>query len=370
MKKFLFPKIHNKSMEHVKILGAGPSGLSAAINLASEGYSVDVFEKNNDVGSRVKRNLQGLENWSDERDVIDELKKMNITPKFDYQPFKDLIITNGEQDWDFSCHKPAFYIVSRGRNENSLDQGLKKIALDNGVNLVFEETIPADDVDIIATGPNPNWKFAVGRGLTFKTEHENIAVGLVNNYHAFKGYSYLIVSNGCGCIATVLFEGFNDLNESFKRTFKAYTDKYKLIIEDPCKFSGYGSYSNKILKTNDKILVGESAGFQDLLWGFGIKNAIKSGFLAAKTIVEGDDPKNYYETAEEYFKPKLNAGIVNRFFWEKFASNNYSFILNQIHGSEDPLKYLHSFHNFNLLQKLIYPFALFYMKYRYPNLKL
>ena len=47
-------------MEYVKILGAGPAGLSAAINLAIEGYSVDVFEQKFDVGTRVKRNLQGL----------------------------------------------------------------------------------------------------------------------------------------------------------------------------------------------------------------------------------------------------------------------------------------------------------------------
>jgi hypothetical protein len=41
-----------------------------------------------------------------------------------------------------------------------------------------------------------------------KTEHENVAVGLVYNYHAFKGYSYLLVSNGFGLIATVLFNDF------------------------------------------------------------------------------------------------------------------------------------------------------------------
>ena len=30
------------------------------------------------------------------------------------------------------------------------------------------------------------------------------------------------------------------------------------------------------------------------------------------------------------------ASVVNRFFWEKFASNNYSFMLNKIHNAEDP----------------------------------
>jgi len=357
-------------MDNLKILGAGPAGLTAAINLAIEGYNVDVFEKNKDVGSGVKRNLQGLENWSDKQDVVEEFKKMKIYTNFDCEPFKDLIITNNKDDWDFSCHKPAFYLVKRGTDNNSLDQGLKEQALNNGVNIKFGETAPIDKVDIVATGPDPKFKFAVGRGITFKTDHENLAVGLVNNYHAFKGYSYLLLSNGCGCIATVLFENFNDLNKYFNRTMDAFLVKYDLKMEDPCKFAGYGSFSNKILKNENKIFVGETAGFQDLLWGFGIKNAVKSGYIAAKCILEGNNCKDYYKSAEKYFKPKLNAGVVNRFFWEKFASNNYSFILNRIHNSQDPLKYLHSFHNFNLLQKLTYPMALFYMKHRYPNLKL
>jgi flavin-dependent dehydrogenase len=357
-------------MNHVKILGAGPSGLTAAINLAIAGYNVDVFEKNNDVGSRVKRNLQGLENWSCEQDVVEEFKKMKINPNFDCEPFTDLKITNNTENWDFSCHKPAFYLIKRGADNNSLDQGLKEQALKNGVNIKFGETAPIDEVDIVATGPDPKFKFAVGRGLTFKTDHENLAVGLVNNYHAFKGYSYLLISNGCGCIATVLFENFGDLNKYFKRTLDAFLVKYDLKMEDPCKFAGYGSFSNKIMNNENKIFVGETAGFQDLLWGFGIRNAVKSGYIAAKCILDGDDCKDYYRSVEKYFKPKLNAGVVNRFFWEKFASSNYAFILNRIHNSKDPLKYLHSFHNFNILQKLTYPMALFYMKYRYPNLKL
>ena len=94
--------------------------------------------------------------------------------------------------------------------------------------------------------------------------------------------------------------------------------------KDPTKFAGYGSFSNKILENKNKIVIGETAGFQDFLWGFGIRNAVKSGFIAAKSILDGEDFKDYYKTAEKYFKPRLNAGVVNRFFWEKFASNNYS----------------------------------------------
>ncbi len=357
-------------MDSVKILGAGPAGLSAAINLSHNGYNVDIFERNLDVGSSIKGNLQGLENWSEDQDVIEEFKNMNIKTNFLCVPFNDLRITNSKENWDFSCKRPAFYIVNRGIAENSFDNGLKEQALDNGVNIRFGETAPISDVDIIATGGDPKFKFAVGKGISFETEHENVAVGLVNNYHAFKGYSYLLVSNGFGCIATVLFEGFQDLNKYFKRTLNEFQTNFDLKQKYPHQFSGYGSFSNRITKKKDQIMIGEIAGFQDLLWGFGIRNAVKSGFIASKNILEGNECKDYYKIAEKYFKPKLNSSIVNRFIWEKFASNNYSLILNRIHNSKDPLNYLKSFYNFNFFQKLTYPFALFYMKTRYPNLKL
>jgi phytoene dehydrogenase-like protein len=51
-------------MENIKIMGAGISGLSAAINLATAGYNVDVFEKRSDCGLRFDRDINGLENWS------------------------------------------------------------------------------------------------------------------------------------------------------------------------------------------------------------------------------------------------------------------------------------------------------------------
>jgi len=52
----------------IKILGAGLSGLTAGINLAKNGYEVEIFELRNDCGARFKGDLQGLENWSSKKD--------------------------------------------------------------------------------------------------------------------------------------------------------------------------------------------------------------------------------------------------------------------------------------------------------------
>ena len=292
---------------------------------------------------------------------ISPSKNNELTTEFDHFAIQNKLIKDGLTKMRYIGGEPL--IVKH----------LPKLissAYDNGVNIRFGETAPISDVDIIATGGDPKFKFAVGKGISFETEHENVAVGLVNNYHAFKGYSYLLVSNGFGCIATVLFEGFQDLNKYFKRTLDEFQTNFELEQKYPHKFSGYGSFSNRLRKKKDQIMIGEIAGFQDLLWGFGIRNAVKSGFMASKNILDGNECKDYYKIAENYFKPKLNSSVVNRFIWEKFASNNYAIILNRIHNSKDPLNYLKSFYNFNFFQKLTYPFALFYMKTRYPNLKL
>jgi flavin-dependent dehydrogenase len=50
--------------KEIHIAGVGPWGLTAAINLAREGFKSIVYEKYSDVGIRFSGEFQGLENWS------------------------------------------------------------------------------------------------------------------------------------------------------------------------------------------------------------------------------------------------------------------------------------------------------------------
>jgi len=131
---------------------------------------------------------------------------------------------------------------------------------------------------------------------------------------------------------------------------------------------GVGSFSTKnIFQENGTRYVGEAAGIQDLLWGYGIRSALTSGFLAARSIITG---KSYDILARKQFHHKLKAGVVNRFFWEKLVSKRFPFFMNKLKTSKDPFSFLYSFHQFNRFQKLLYPLALFYMRRRYPALRL
>lgn len=355
-------------MTKIKIAGAGPGGLCAAINLSKAGYEVEVYERNHDSGIRFHGDLQGLENWSTNTDALTKLKKMNISINFNYNPFKKLYISNGVKVWDFNCKKPAFYLISRGPEVGSLDHRLKEQALDYGVDIHFNQVIPPKETDIIATGPDAHQKFAAARGIVFKTDHQDMVIGLVNNTTAVKGYSYLLVTGGKATMASVLFDQWKNLNHCFEHTKKTFNKLIDLQIKNPQKMGGIGSFSQKNpFQINGRLYVGEAAGIQDFLWGFGIKYALESGFIAAKSIINHED---YEKISVNYFNNRFKASIVNRFLWEEFGINNYAFIVERIHKSKDPLKFLNRLHNFNIYQKILYPIAIKYIRNRYENLEI
>jgi flavin-dependent dehydrogenase len=355
--------------EAIKIVGAGPSGLTAAINLAMAGYKVDVFEKRSDTGKRFHGDLQGLENWSDEEDILEQLGRMNLEINFDADPFLKLIITNGHSQRVSHYDQPLCYLVKRGDVAGSLDQGLKKQAIQAGVDVHFQQTIPVEEADIVATGPISRELFAVDKGIVFKTDCEDTNVFLLNDRAAYKGYSYLLITRGYGCMCTVLFDRFPDLDQNFEVARQMLEEMFDFDIRDPQAVAGVGCFSTKnIYQKGQALYIGEAAGLQDLMWGFGIKTAVESGYMAAQSIIHGFD---FATRARERFQPKLKATLVDRFAWEILRYKDYRAVVGDGLSTQARRSFdLGFLYNYSWLHRLAYPLARWAMRRRYPNLRI
>ena len=353
-------------MKGIEILGAGLSGLTSAINLAKAGYKVDIYEKNKDVGMRFCGDIQALENWSEKKDVLEELGEAGLVINFDCDPFSRIILTNGPRTKPMDSEKPWYYLVKRGSSLGTIDYGLKEQALELGAKIHFEKTIQPNEADIVATGPVFQEVFAVAKGIVFRTHAEDIAVTVFNDKLAFRGYSYLLVTKGYGCMCTVVVaDELRRIDECLRKTHEFFEGRINLDMHFPRQVGGIGSFSlRNTFKRGKTLYVGEAAGLQDFLWGYGVRFAIRSGYFAAQSIVKNED----YETiARERFRNKLRASVVNRYLWEDVVSKkNYSIVF------DIPVlfqKILHSMHRYNLLQRIIYPLALSSLKRKYPNLE-
>src|SRR5438309_10858825 len=70
----------------IRIAGAGPSGLAAAIALARGGRAVEVHEAKSDVGARFIGDLQIIEGASEAELVPPFLDRMGIEGNFYFRP--------------------------------------------------------------------------------------------------------------------------------------------------------------------------------------------------------------------------------------------------------------------------------------------
>ncbi|MBE3135827.1 MAG: NAD(P)-binding protein [Thermoplasmata archaeon] len=300
----------NDNQRTIKILGAGLSGLSAATPLAKNGMKVEIYEKSTHVGGRFIHDFQCLRNYGNiDKDPFEEFKEIGIC----IQPYKKIMkIVRHSPSHSFmitSKNKPICYLVLRGKNKNSIDSQLRNLALNHGTTIHYNTTSDIKNVDIVATGPSKADSVAYGEIYEDTTIDDTIHVFLDNN-NSPGGYLYVLPGEKKGEVEVINGISYPSTSRHTIQQLYHQTISKNVILKDlldgATKTSIQGGIGCFTLLdepyTNKRYYVGEAAGLQDAIAGFGVRYAILSGYVAACSILTGE---NYNQCIANTFKTQL-----------------------------------------------------------------
>jgi flavin-dependent dehydrogenase len=335
----------------IRIAGAGPSGLAAAIALARSGRAVEVHEAKSDVGMRFIGDLQIIEAASEKEPVPDFLARIGIQRNFYLRPADRATFYDHRQvAREIRSEKPYGWFIRRGAEDGTLDRGLLAQARALGVNVVFNSRLP--DADVMATGPaSPD---GLAREMTWRTSDPERIDVLFDHKLSPGGYSYLFILDGLATFGCAIVADFKRIDEYFDQSLIA-VQKIRPFVMPAETRTGY-SYMNFHLKesatSKGSRFVGEAAGFQDYLFGLGIRYALTSGHLAARSIIE---ERSFDDLWIRELGPKQETSLVNRFLYELGGNAGLSMFVRRAGRARDFHRYLGGWHEQSWWKTLLLP---------------
>jgi flavin-dependent dehydrogenase len=339
----------------VHVAGAGPAGLAAAITLARAGRCVVVHEAHPTVGFRFRRDLQGLENWTTEEDVLDWLRRSGISTAFTALPcHTGTVFDARRRAYAVRSRSPLFYMVERGPGAGSLDTAMLAQARALGAEVRFGSRLDRlDGAGVLALGPRAADAIAVG--YHFDTTMRDGFWAICDDDVAPKGYAYLLVMNGRGTVKSCMFADFKRESLYVERSVAAFEQLAGLKMIDPKRHGGVANFHiPESALSGEHPLAGEQAGFQDALWGFGMRFAIASGVLAARGVLEGID---YDALWRRELAPWLQASTVNRVLYERGGNAGYAWLLRAQEAAGDARRFLRWLYRPGFVKRLVLPWA-------------
>ena len=192
--------------------------------------------------------------------------------------------------------------------------------------------------------------------MTWRTsEPERIDV-FFNHKLSPGGYSYLFILDGIATFGCAIVSDFKRIDDYFDHSLAEARRVH--AFEVPAEHrSGY-SYMNFHLKrnatSNGARFVGEAAGFQDYLFGLGLRYALTSGSLAARSILESRD---FDELWKHELAAKQETSLVNRFLYEAGGNFGLSMFVRRASRAKDFHRYLSGWHARRWWKALLSPFV-------------
>ncbi|MBK5093422.1 MAG: NAD(P)-binding protein [Actinobacteria bacterium] len=297
------------------VVGAGLSGLVAAVNLAREGREVLVLEKENRVGGSPL--YHPSPEWTPV-DLAAFSRYEGIDISSAVAPFKTgRVVVYGEMI-PIDMDAISSYMIERGPRKSSLDTYLYELALAEGVKFEFGHPVtsshdfavlPPDT--IISTGlyfegfdalnvPYLTSFHFVARKTIDETEGNHVTI-----YHGgfTRDYSYTSSVNG------IAFAHVFQRSPLGRGALEAF--KEQVFISEGLEFESWehftfpvpaASAKNPRLFAGNKILAGTLAGCMESYMFFGMLGALVSGKIAAIAVSDKARALEEFELATARFR--------------------------------------------------------------------
>ncbi|MEJ2215174.1 MAG: FAD-dependent oxidoreductase [Gemmatimonadota bacterium] len=344
-------------LDHVSVVGAGPSGLAAAIALARRGIRVTVYERHRQVGGRFHGDFQGLENWTTEVDVLEWLAGLGIEPTFPHRPMDAITLVGPDlRAAPARSDRPLLYVVQRGPQPGSLDRALRARAEELGITIRFGQAVQPKSLPgpvIVATGPHGTQ--AVVAGVLAETSHPDQVVVIAKNALAPKCYAYCVIWNGRATVATALATDFPRAWSCFQLARDAFARVGLTDFRNERRFGGRANITlGRPLQEGPRLYVGEAAGLQDYFLGFGLRYAVGSANLAAEALVGG---VAYPKLVARKLGGRFHAGFVNRMLYNHIGDPGYRCLFRWLGRAPNPGARARMVYSFTPLHRLLWPVA-------------
>ncbi len=283
-------------VESVQIAGAGPAGLSAASLLAEAGVRVDVYDRGPRLGSKEADFAAGLRNYG-EPGILEELRSYGVP----IQPFSTAqTVVRRSPRFQNVLRGPSYHIIARGGGPMTVERQLFDRAVRAGARIHFGEPKKPEQVDIVATGHPEGPPSLLGVGFTFSRQgspmDDTTLYGLLDNDIAPGGYFALAPGPGANTLYAV---SWTDLDlESVRRRVDAalrlgwvreLVGSSRRLERVECGASFARDPIAHAVDPSGALRVGEAAGFLDAIGGYGVRYALITGSLAAKSLLDGGD---------------------------------------------------------------------------------
>jgi flavin-dependent dehydrogenase len=341
--------------DHVHVVGAGPAGLAAAIELARHKVPVTVHEQHGNVGRRFHGDFQGFENWTTHDDVLLWLERLGITLDCPYRATDAITLVDPDMEVHrIETDRPLIYLIQRGPHAESLDQCLRRQAEALGVEIRFgARTDPAQLTGrvIVATGAQQTQ--AVVAGIVAETSHSDQITVIARDSLAPRCYAYCVIGGGRATVASALACEFSTAWQCFERARAAFASLGLTSFSRERRFGGRAAIClDRPLEQDGRLYVGEAAGLQDYLLGFGLRYALHSGHLAARAVLNDE---SYEALVRRHLYANFRAGFVNRFFYNHLGDRGYRSLIRWVSRAANVRERARRSYSFTAMHSVCWP---------------